>query len=227
MKKRITLLCLSIAAFTSAYSQVTFMPKAGATFTNVAFSDDIKNSWGADFGSKVGFVAGLAVEIPLGQEIWALQPELLWHQKGYSYKYDEPGYHEDNNYTFNYLELPILAKIKTGNFFFLAGPSIGYGIIGTYKGTYQENGSKVDDSDWVYFGGEPSDYDVDEEYVDNRIDFGVQVGAGIEIKPFVVELRYGYGLTNLYDERPDFTGDVKSQHRSLQLTAGFMLGGKK
>lgn len=229
MKKLTSILLVSIAVSTSAYAQVRFMPKAGVTLTNVAFSDVIKNSWGADFGSadfgsKVGFIAGIAAEIPLGQDMWAIQGELLWHQKGYSYEYRESGYSEDYNYTFNYLELPVLAKIKTGNVFFLLGPSVGYGIIGQYKGTYTENGSnKVDDSDWIYFGGEPSDY----EYVYNALDIGIQAGAGIEIEPFVVELRYGFGLTNLYDEPPGLTGDVKSQYRSLQLTVGFPFGGKK
>ncbi|HET9487873.1 MAG TPA: outer membrane beta-barrel protein, partial [Chryseosolibacter sp.] len=146
MKKIFAFLLVGMVAATSVYSQVTFMPKAGATLSNVAYSDDIKDSWGADFGSKVGFVIGIAAEIPLGAEMWSLQPELLWNQKGFSYKYEEAGYKEDYNYTFNYLEVPLLVKVKIGAFHALAGPSIGYGIIGGYKGTYSENGSEIDDS---------------------------------------------------------------------------------
>ncbi|HET9487281.1 MAG TPA: hypothetical protein VFO54_07605, partial [Chryseosolibacter sp.] len=63
--------------------------------------------------------------------------------------------------------------------------------------------------------------------VDNALDIGVQIGAGVKVSPLVFELRYGFGLTNLYDERPEFTGDVKSQHRSLQLTVGLPLGSKE
>lgn len=225
MKKIYSFLLVGFVATTSVYPQVMFMPKAGATLSNVAFSDDIKDSWGADFGSKIGFVVGIAAEIPLGGEMLALQPELLWNQKGFSYKYEEPGYKEDYNYTFNYLELPLLVKVKTGVFYALAGPSIGYGIIGRYNGTYSENGSEIDDADFVYFGGEASDYDEDEEYVDNALDIGLQIGAGVNVSPFVFELRYGFGLTDLYDKRPGFT-DVKSQHRSLQFTMGLPLGSR-
>jgi len=218
---------VSFVVTTSLYSQVTFIPKAGVTLSNVAFSDDIKDSWGADFGSKIGFTVGIAAEIPLGSETWAIQPELLWIQKGYSYKYEEGGYKEDYNYTFNYLELPVLVKIRSGNFYAVAGPSIGYGIIGKYNGTYSENGDEIDDSDLVYFGGDASDYDEDEEWVDNALDVGIQLGAGVEVSVIVIELRYGFGLTNLYDERPGYPNDVKSQHRTLQLTMGIPLGRKE
>ena len=82
MKKFTILLIMCMAAMTTLYSQVTWMPKAGASFANVAFSDDIKEAWGgsnSDFGSKIGMVLGVAAEIPLGGEMFALQPELLFH----------------------------------------------------------------------------------------------------------------------------------------------------
>jgi hypothetical protein len=227
MKKHFTLLLVSLAITTSVQAQLTFIPKVGVTYSSVAYSDDIKDAWGADIGSKPGFIVGVAAEIPLGGEVLALQPELLWHQKGFRYEYAETGYKEDYKYTFNYLEIPVLIKVKAANFYALAGPSVGYGIIGKYKGTYTENGADVDDSDWVYFGGEPSDYDEDEEFYDNALDIGMQVGAGVNLSALVIELRYGFGITNLYDERPAFTGDVKSQNRSIQLTLGVRLGGNR
>ena len=131
---------------------------------------------------------------------------------------------EDYKYTFNYVEIPVLLKGKFGIVYAVAGPSVGVGIIGQYKGTYSENDAKTDDSDWVYFGGDASDYDEDEEWVDNRLDVGIQVGAGVQAGIIVVEFRYGYGLTNLYDKRPGFS-DAKSQHRSAQVTVGVALGG--
>lgn len=217
-----------VAGTTIVYPQVTFIPKAGVTLSSVAYSDDIKDSWRADFSSKIGFTAGVALEIPLSGDAWSLQPELLWIQKGYSYDYEEPGYKEDYKYTFNYLEIPVLVKMKTGRVYGVVGPSFGYGIIGKYNGTYSENGGgEIDDSDYVYFGGDASDYDEDEEWVDNALDIGIQVGAGVDLDRIILELRYGFGLTNLYDERPDFTGDTKSQHRVLQFTVGVPLNRKE
>lgn len=227
MKKHFTLILVSLSVTLSLHAQVTFIPKAGVSLSSVAYSDDIKDATGADFGSKAGIIVGVAAEIPLGGDILSLQPEILWHQKGFSYDYAEPLYSEAYKYTFNYLEIPVLIKAGSERFYALAGPSVGYGIIGQYKGTYTENGTEVEDSDWVYFGGEPSDYDEDEEFYDNALDVGLQLGAGVNVSVFVLEFRYGFGLTNLYDERPGFTGDIKSRNRSLQFTLGVRLGGGK
>lgn len=233
MKKLSILLVMSMAITTTLYSQVTFMPKAGASFANVAFSDDIKEGWGgsnADFGSKLGIVLGVAAEIPLGGEMFAVQPELLFHQKGYHFEYNDntagEEYSEDYKYSLNYLELPVLAKVKFGNFYVAAGPSIGFGLFGTYKGSYTWLGETTDDEGKIKFGTEPENYDGDDEYIDNALDFGVQIGAGYKISVIVVDLRYGLGLTNMYDKPSGYTGDVKSQNRSIQLTIGYPIGAK-
>lgn len=230
MKKVNILFIMSIAVVTSAYSQITFIPKAGATLATVAYSDNMKDYWDADFSSKVGFIVGVAAEIPLGSnEMFALQPELLWHQKGFRYEYEdtEAAYSEDYNYTLNYIEVPVLVKAKFGNFYASAGPSIGVGVVGYYNGSYTYLGETVDgDKGTVKFGNEPANYTGDDEYVDNALDFGVQVGAGVRVSILEIDLRYGFGLTNLYDKPDGFSGSVRSQNRSLQLTVGVPLGGK-
>lgn len=233
MKKFTILLIMCMAVVTTLYAQVTWMPKAGASFANVAFSDDIKDGWGgsnSDFGSKLGLVLGVAAEIPLGGEMFALQPELLFHQKGYHFEYNDATsgeeYSEDYNYSLFYLELPVLAKVKFGNFYVAAGPSIGYGLFGMYKGSYTWLGETTDDDGKVKFGNEPDNYEGDDEYVDNALDFGVQLGVGYKISVIVIDLRYGIGLTNLYDQPAGSDVDVKSQNRSIQLTIGYPIGGK-
>jgi hypothetical protein len=225
MKKLGVILIMILAATGFGYAQVVFIPRAGATVSFVAFSDDIINFTEAEFGPKAGFIVGIGVEIPISHK-FALQPELLWHQKGYYYYYEEIQYWEEYNYTLNYLEVPLLAKVKFGRFFVVAGPYFGYGISGTYKGEYNELGQGIDEKGKVKFGKQPENYEGDNEYVDNAADFGVQTGLGIKIKSIVIDLRYGIGLSDLYDTREGFTGDTKSQNRSLQLTLGVPLGEK-
>lgn len=226
MKNLITMLIVSVIATASVYSQIRLMPKAGATLSNVAYSDDIKDFWDADFSYKLGFTVGVAAEIPLGGEMIAIQPELLWIQKGYNYKYEETGYSEDYNYTLNYLEIPVMVKVKFGPAYLSAGPSIGFGLIGRYNGSYTLLGRETDDDGKVKFGDEPADYEGDDEYIDNAVDFGVQVGAGVRVSVLEIDFRYGIGLTDLYDKPAGFSGDTKSQNRTFQLTVGYPLGGR-
>ena len=213
---------MSLAVATTLYSQIKFMPKAGVSLSNVSFSDDFKSP-GEKYKSKIGMIIGVAVEIPLIGEMLALQPELLFHQKGF--KYEDPGdgeYTQDATITTNYMELPILAKVKFGKFYAIAGPSFGYGIGGKYKSTFNDLylGTSTETSGDVKFGTEPSNSTGDVIYVDNALDINVQVGVGMKISVIVIDLRYGIGLSNLYDQPSGSTMDNKSKNGSLQLTVG-------
>ena len=74
----------------------------------------------------------------------------------------------------------------------------------------------------VKFGEEPHNYAGSNYYV-NPFDFGLQFGAGVKVKVVVIDLRFGLGLTDLIDKR-DLSTNV---NRSLQLTAGFPIDGRK
>jgi dTDP-4-dehydrorhamnose reductase len=94
---------------------------------------------------------------------------LLFHQKGFKYKYKEPGYEDEATYNLNYIELPILAKVKFGKFHAEAGPSFGYGIGGKYKGTYTDQGQSEDYDGKIKFGKEPDNSNFDDHYIDNAL----------------------------------------------------------
>jgi len=221
--KRLPLLFFMSMAITTLYSQIKFMPKAGASLSHVSYSNDLMYD-GEDYSSKIGLIVGLAVEIPLIGERLSLQPELLFHQKGFKYKYDDVDYHDDYNYTLNYLELPVLAKVHFGKFYAEAGPSFAYGIGGKYKGTSDYGNGSETFTGKVKFGDEPDNSNPDDEYIDNALDINIQVGVGIKISVIVIDLRYGLGMTNLYDAVDGY--DNKSKNGSFQLTIGVPLGGK-
>jgi len=70
---------------------------------------------GAIYASRLGFVGGAFLSLPLGSSL-AIQPELLYAQKG--------GKINGNDYQLDYVELPVLLDITLlGPLGLLAGPA--------------------------------------------------------------------------------------------------------
>lgn len=215
----------SLALAPSLYAQVTFIPKVGTSWTSVSFNEDINEQYAGDFdyGSKAGLIIGIAAEIPLGGDVFSLQPELLFHQKGYTSKYEDAEVSDSYKTTLNYLEVPVLANVNFGKFYAATGPYIGFGVGGKYKGSDTYQGLTEQHEGKIKFGEEPDNYTGSNAYV-NALDFGIQIGAGVKVSVIVIDLRFGLGLTDLIDKRDLNT---QTRNRSLQLTVGFPLGGRK
>jgi hypothetical protein len=134
MKKSTVLVAalLSVAAFSSAQAQgVRLGLRAGANYSNL--SGNIKNE--NTYNNKLGFVGGVMLNAPIVENFFSIQPELLYSQKGFENKptdFDNTiagiGYKEkrEGKVNYNYLDLPILAKINADGFYFEAGPQISY-----------------------------------------------------------------------------------------------------
>ncbi len=225
MKKQIIVFLVFTMLITTAFGQLTIMPKAGASLSTVRISDDLLDG-GDKPNYKIGLVFGAAFEIGI-VEHFAIQPELLFHQKGWRTEFSEDGFSSKTGITLNYIEVPVLVKGKFGNFYVNAGPSIGFGIGGKYKYELSSQGNTEQESGNVKFGDDPDPAD-DEIYFDNAIDFGLQMGGGVKAGPLVIDIRYGLGLSNLVDEQDGFSGDWKIKNSSFQLTVGFpiLLDGK-
>jgi hypothetical protein len=227
MKKVTALFIMNLVLATSLYAQVKFLAKAGVSWSSVSFNKDINEQFVGDFdyGPKAGFIFGIATEIPLGGDKFSLQPELLFHQKGYTSKYIDSESSSSFTHTLNYLELPVLARVNFGKFYATTGTYVGFGVGGNYKGSITSTSIGFT-TEWegdVKFGAEPDNYAGSNQYI-NAVDFGVQFGAGMNVGLVVIDLRFGLGLTDIVDK-----GDLSTQtlNRSLQLTAGFPLVAKK
>ncbi len=209
--KKLQFFLLALLVSVGASAQ-TIIPKVGGTFSNFAFSDDIKDGlFGLDPKFKLGFQLGVGYEIAVA-ESFAIQPELLFTQKGAMI--EESG--DKVTFTLNYLELPIMFKYKFSNFYVNAGPYFAYGLGGKVK-VKPDGGS--DESYKIKFGDEPSNGS-DDFYLDNALDFGFQIGGGVLVmEKIIIDLRYGYGFGNLIDEVDGI--DNKWQNRSIQLTVGY------
>jgi hypothetical protein len=230
--KKIPLLAILLFAW-SAHAQ-TLIPKAGLTLSKLASED----SDGQKFNP--GFAIGVAFNLPVS-EIFSVQPELSFIQKGArstaSQEFDGALLSAKSKVSLNYFEIPVLLKATFGEstkFFFTAGPSLGFGVGGKFETKFTVSDgisapiSQTYDGK-VKFGETPEDED-DEElevlYVDNRLDFGVQLGAGVTIADKVmIDLRYGLGLSSLNDEVEG--EDRKVQNRVIQFTVGVPIKLKK
>ena len=230
--RKITLVCLLGLAALAVQAQFTITPKVGVTASTVGRSKAYNDGVEADGGSRplsIGFSAGVAFAIPVG-DIFSIQPEILYTQKGFKEKYDDDYFQSK----INYVEIPVLLKFTFGEedelrFFGYVGPYVGYALNGSI--IFKEGGEK--NTLKSKFGDEPANYTGDDLYIPtnevNRLDIGAYIGAGISypLGPGALSLegRYGYGFTN-FDK--DSSGqaskeDLKSQNRTIGVFLGYSI----
>jgi hypothetical protein len=218
--------CLVVAFFFFILSTEaqTLYPRIGITASVNTYQEA-----NTDIEPRIGFTAGLGYNLPLSK-LFSVQAELNYVQKSLEAGYDNTtmiqygddiyALHEKGTerYAFSYLELPVLVKVRIlhDNIFALGGFSIGLGMGGSYKYTYESTSSYLDP---VYEGGsgkikfeDPPSTTDENVYFDNRWDAGFHAGLGVLIaKKIQVECRYTHGMVNL-------TKDIDSKNRCLQIT---------
>ncbi len=113
--------------------------------------------------------------------------------------------------TMNYFQMPVMAHLAWGkerkgmNFFFQAGPQLGYYL--SDKPKYNFDLKKPNSRDRVNIR-----MDQDTMTIANKLDYGIAAGVGMEyshpkIGHFLLEARYYYGLGNIYkDSKRDVFG---------------------
>ena len=159
--------------------------------------------------SKTGFVGGGFVTLGLGS-LFALQPELLYSQKGF--QVEEGG--QSAQLGTNYIEIPVLLKAQ----FKLAmlRPAVYAGPVVSF-----ETGCTVSVSDISV------DCSDDESFVDRKKnEWGAVFGANLDfiLGPviLILDARYQLGLTNLADV-PDSDEEVKNRLWQIMAGVGFTL----
>ena len=194
---------------TSIAQSVSFGPRVGATFSKISLSDGEDDEMEDEFkynpGLQFGAVANFAVS-----ELVSIQPELLFIQKGFKMG-DSDAYIKGKS---NYIEVPVLAKISFGSEqvkgFVTGGPTAGYLVSG--KSSIKFGDNEVN-----------TDYEFEDE--DNRMEFGASFGVGLAYGlgagALNLDVRYGFGLTNLYEVE---SGESKSKNRVLGVSVAYLFG---
>lgn len=132
---------------------------------------------------------------------------------------------EAENYkrTLNYIQVPIFAHLAWGKeqkgfqFFIQAGPQFGYLLSESTDSNFDFDQRNMDDrANKVYAQDSMS--------VENKFDYGIAAGAGIEfsapkIGHFLLEGRYYYGLGNIYgDSKRDYFSKSNNGSIMVKLT---------
>ena len=187
-----------------ATAQVRFGPKIGMNFSKMTLK---ASGISIDPKILVGFNVGMIAEFPVGNN-FVIQPGLLFSSKGS--KYSLQG--ESAKIAPSFIELPINGVYKldmsSAQLMFFAGPYFGYGIGGSVK-----SGSESYDISW----GTGSDNDL------KPFDFGLNIGAGVEISNFLISAQYGIGMANLVT---DGSSDTEMKNKVLGISMAYIIGGK-
>ncbi len=172
----------SLAAAQAPQDAATsFGIKAGLNVSNikVSFDDGDITSDG-----RAGFLFGFFMGHDFNRRA-GIQVEALFSQKGGEFAeedqfFDEPG---DPSFKLSYLEFPVLARINflasTNKVRVLAGPTLAFNV---------NESIKVGD---VEFDGDDVPL--------KPFEMGFVLGGAFEIRKFIIDARYTWGLMDIYD----------------------------
>ena len=177
---------------------------------------------------KAGFTGGAMAHFHFNQ-MWSIQPELLYVMKGGKsedisgdIEFDDgqtiTNFEGDLTWKLNYLEIPVLARLGIPNEskidpFFYAGPAVSLLLSAdaSFEGT--ADGSAVDE-------------EVDIKDILKSVDFGLIFGGGVGIEAgrgeVILDARYNLGLSSI-DDSPD-DADIKNGVISVFVGYQFALG---
>jgi hypothetical protein len=221
----IALFCSLLMAANVSQAQITLGFRAGVNLSDYRFS----------FGSGTGIPdpnttkipllnLGIPVEIGLSK-LFAVQAELNFIQKGFKVRNEiviqTTSTVSDNQLTVNWIELPILAKVKfgdpqdfSGGIFI--GPSFGFGISGntsvTTTTTQSGKSTTTTDNKTLSFK--------DDKH--SQFDFGLNFGGDVQYKSVFLDLRYQLGLTNMITEA-SASSDISAKTRGISITLGYRM----
>lgn len=181
--------------------------RGGLNIANLGGSDveNTDSKTGVNFGGFFHYAIN---------EIFSIQPEVLYSAKGAKAKFVEDGVTVDAKLNLNYIDIPVLlvvnlpvenASIKPH---LIVGPHMGILLSAKVKGEA---------------GGFSGEVDVKDVY--KSTDFGAVVGAGIGIpvgnNMLNFDFRYHQGLTSIDDSGEDL--DEKNRGFSINAAFGFNL----
>ena len=224
--KNLVKLFLVVIAITTATGELfaqKFGIKAGLNLSNMLIKDDIE-TLSDDFKMNPGFHIGATAEFPL-TEMFSFETGLLLSTKGF--KTSEGETFEGVTYMYKskanllYIDIPLTAKasfdLGGAKIYGVFGPYLGIGLSGKTKYEGNFNGETISVEEYIDWGS-------DEEYSDlKRMDFGLTVGAGVELNSIQIGLIYSLGLANI----SAYTyGGSEVKNRVLGISVGYRFRGK-
>ena len=220
--KKLLAIALCAGIFSTAKSQVYI--QGGLNLANITSntSGETQNS-----NMLATFNAGIFDRVIIAEPL-AFETGILIDGRGSKV---ESG--SGNNYykaTFNplYLEIPASLVLHlplqgTTSLFINAGPYIAMGIAGKSKFDGKIAGVEFHSSKNIKFTS--ADPTADDEAFSKlkRFDYGVNVGAGIDIGALLLKVNYGMGLAKINSTQSNNSADAKNKYRTVSISLGIPL----
>lgn len=144
---------------------------------------------------SAGLQAGISFQAGITPG-FSLVSELYYIKEGGSLNADNPINATKTSFSIHALELPVLARFHFGRFYVNAGPSIAYNLSASVKTDGVSTSIPFKNSGQSF----------------KRWDAGIQMGGGYEFqikqKRLALDIRYGYGLTNISYGQEMYTRSV-------------------
>lgn len=210
----ITVALLMISVFQSS-AQVKFGLKAGLNLANMVIKDK-DEIYSKDFKSKAGYHFGVTAEYALNEAL-SVEPALLLSTKGFKMSESYSGDEYTTKANLNYLEIPIngIYKMDFGGtkLYVNAGPYLGFALSGKSKTTAT---GEPDETTTIKIGS-GTNKDI------KGLDFGANIGAGVEFGVITFGLQYGIGLANLTNST---TASAIEKNKVFSVSVGYKFAGK-
>lgn len=170
---------------------------------------------------KLGFHAGVFVNIPLSQKL-SLQPEVLYNQLGSKSVLSSTNVTDgattvktknDYSTTLNYVSVPLMLQMRpTKNFYIEAGPEFSYFINGKNKGESRVESTTAGVTSTTTTSVSET---IDKDDI-KKFNVGLGLGVGYDITHNLgINARYVNSLTNIETNSPK--GDDALTNRVFQL----------
>jgi len=223
MKKKTALLAAlvvaSFAAAPAAHAQgIRLGVKAGANLSNL--SGDLTEE--DRFKNKVGFHGGVMLNVGLVADgFLSIQPEVLYSQKGFKYADNEFTVGSDRikyegDRTYNYIDVPVLLKVKAGGLYLEAGPQYSYLLKVKDESSISRNGNT--------FSSVSGTQDLDNV---RRSEIGYAAGLGFQSDMgLLIGVRYNGSFTD-FGKDGYADNDLRNARNSVfQASIGYLIPSK-
>ncbi len=215
----LTILCIPSFAQMEVSKPDRFLPKiglkAGLNIANFLEKDN-DGKCSDEYDAKIGFHAGIVVEIPFGKR-FAVEPSIMVSTKGFQYntEYEDTTFYQE--YNLYYLDIPIpvevMLEIGIVKVFAAAGPYFGIGIGGNAYDESKTGGVKYEENDDKISWGDKDGL--------KSLDYGLTLGFGAEFKGFQLRFAYDLGLANISNYTDN---DFKRNNRVTRISLAYKFG---
>ena len=207
----VAMMALLATAQTHYEGTIAVGGKAGASFSRINFNPSVQQMM------LPGMTAGVMFRY-VEEKHFGLVAELNMTQRGWKENLEESDYNYSHRFT--YLELPIMTHIFFGNQrikgFFNLGPEINVMLGDGIKSNF----AYQDAADMDYFINDTRRIEQMTMKINNRLDYGICGGAGMELNlnakhSLLLEGRFYYGLTDIFSSHKT---DTFSSSNSMTVT---------